>query len=228
VVWLLVLGMVGLLVGAAVWSHQQAKKRRLALQAWAREVGATFDPGDDGTLEARYPEFSCLRQGYRRYGYNRLTGERNARAFDGFDYHYETYSTDSKGRRTTHHHYFSVLVVEAGLPLKPLLLRPEGFFDKITEFFGADDIDFESGEFSRAFFVKAPERRWAFDLLHQATMEFLLQSPRFTVETEGARIMVRRSKTFAPADFPAALGVAEGILDRLPNYLVQELKGGTP
>jgi hypothetical protein len=118
-----------------------------------------------------------------------------------------------------------MVVVNTGLPLKPLRIRPESFFDKIGEFFGFDDIDFESTAFSNAFHVKAKDRRFAFDVLHQATMEFLLGAPRFQIETAGPWISVWKTSRLDPAGFSDALGVAEGILDRLPEYLLRDLKG---
>jgi hypothetical protein len=90
---------------------------------------------------------------------------------------------------------------------------------------GLDDIDFELAEFSRAFYVKAGDRKWAFDVFPQATMEYLLGAPRFTVEMGGPHVMVRKGSLHGPADHAAALAVAEGILDRLPGYLLRELKG---
>ena len=57
----------------------------------------------------------------------------------------ETYTTTKNGRQT-HHHYFSAIIVESPLPLKPLYLRPESFFDKMAQFMGFDDINFESAE----------------------------------------------------------------------------------
>ncbi|MFW5874502.1 MAG: hypothetical protein ACOCVJ_03790 [Verrucomicrobiota bacterium] len=43
--------------------------------------------------------------GSNRYVFNRLSGEIDGREIQIFDYHYDTYSRDSKGRRSTHHHY---------------------------------------------------------------------------------------------------------------------------
>jgi hypothetical protein len=214
-----------LVIVLAIVGYLQAKKRREALQAFAAEHGLSFDAGRDHGLEQRFPLHGCLREGHDRYGTNVMEGARGERGICAFDYHYETYSTDSKGRRQTHTHWFSAVVVDSRLPLKHLAIRPEGFFDKIAEFVGIDDIDFELGEFSRKFYVKAPDRKWAFDVLHQKTMEFLLLHPKFTVEMAGPWVMVRKTGRFAPAEFSAALGVAEGILDRLPKYLLRELKG---
>jgi hypothetical protein len=209
----------------AVLAHQQAKKRRMALAAWAASRGFSFDPTRDSQMDDRYPEFKCLRQGDNRYAYNVMAGNAGGRPVSAFDYHYATHSTDSKGHRTTHNHHFSAVIVATGLPLKPLAIRKEGFFDKIGEFLGFDDIDFESTEFSREFYVKSPDRRWAFDVIHQETMEFLLASPRFALELQGSDAIAYRDRTFKPEDFEAALEVIAGVLDRLPEYLVKELKG---
>jgi hypothetical protein len=222
--WIFVV-MIIVIAALAIYSYYRNQRRKNELLALAARLGWQFSPGHDGGMESRYGAFACLQQGSNRYAYNVLEGAYEERGICAFDYHYETYSTDSKGNRQTSHHYFSAAVLETGLPLKPLVIRPESFFDKVTEFFGFDDIDFESSEFSRKFFVKSPDRRWAFDVIHQATMEFLLAAPRFNLELAGPRVIVYRSSCFDPADFEHALQVASGIIDRLPGYLLREWKG---
>ncbi len=214
-----------LVIGLIILGIIQAARRRKELQQWAQSNGYRFNPDSDYSLDNRLGEFSCLRHGSNRYGYNFVEGTHNNRNFTAFDYHYETYSTDSKGRRKTHHHRFSSVILKTDLPMKPLFIRPEGFFDKITEFFGFDDIDFESAEFSRNFYVKSSDKRWAYDVIHQETMEFLLSAQRFTLDFQGYNIMAYRNRTFSIKDFENALFVIEGILDRLPDYLLRELKG---
>lgn len=217
--------MLVLIGGLAIYQYYRSQQRQKDLMALAARQGWTFRHARDGGMEARFGAFSCLQTGSNRYAYNVLEGAYRQRNLCAFDYHYETYSTDSKGNRQTHHHYFSAAVLDVNLPLKPLLIRPEGFFDKIGEFFGLDDIDFESSQFSREFHVTSPDRRWAFDVIHQATMEFLLNAPRFTVELAGPRVIVYRSRCYDPDEFEHALQVAAGIIDRLPNYLLSEWKG---
>ena len=117
-------------------------------------------------------------------------------------------------------------MIDAGLPLKPLLIRPEGFFDKVTEFFGYADIDFESAEFSRSFFVKSLDKKWAFDVISQKTMEFMLAQPRFTMYFGNPSITVCRNKRLGVKDIETAWGLIAGILDRLPQYLLREFKRG--
>lgn len=221
----LVILLIGIAILAlAIHSYYQSEQRKQELLALATRLGWQFTPGKDRGFDARYG-FEALQKGSNRYAYNVLRGPHANHQACCFDYHYETYSTDSKGNRKTHHHYFSAVVLDTALPLKPLFLRPEGFFDRVGELFGFDDIDFESAQFSREFFVKADDRKWAFDVIHQATMEYLLTAPRFTIEFAGPRVIACRSSTFSPAEFEQALEVIVGVIERLPNYLLREWKG---
>jgi hypothetical protein len=220
----LILGLAAV-AGLAIYQYYRSQQRKQELAALAARYGWLYQPGKDRGMESRFGAFSCLQKGSNRYAYNILEGKYTGRSICGFDYHFETYSTDSKGNRQTHHHYFSAVVLDTQLPLKPLIIRPEGFFDKIGEFFGMDDIDFESDEFSRQFHVTSPDRRWAFDVIHQETMEFLLAAPRFKIELAGPRVIAYRSNCFDPDEFEHALEVSAGIIDRLPNYLLREWKG---
>ncbi len=207
-------------VAAIIYSFYAASKRRQALTAWARAHGMTFDPSKDRSMDDRFGEFDCLRRGHSRYSHNHITGQWNGREFLGFDYHYETGS--GKNHST---HRFSAVILASNIPLKPLFIRPEHFFDKVTEFFGYDDIDFESAEFSRKFYVKSPDKKWAYDVIHQRTMDYLLSAPRFTVKFDRRHVIVYRSSTYKSEDFAAAAELVEGILERLPEYVIRQQTG---
>jgi len=215
-----------LCVVSVVLSWYFSVKRRKELALWAQSKGLIFSAGKNYGMDARFPELSALRQGENRYACNVMEGDWAGRPVTAFDYQYETHSHDSKGRRQTHHYNFSTVVVGSMLPLKQLFIRPEGLFDKVAEFFGIDDIDFESAEFSRKFYVKANDRKWAYDVIHTRTMEFLLGSPRFTIQFIPMAVAAWRASTFSVLDFEAAAEVIRGILDRLPDYLVKQLKEG--
>ena len=216
---LIVLG-IALAIVVGILGYLQREARRKALAAFAASRGMSFDPGEDSGLEDRFPDFECLRQGRSRYAYNRVFGPWNGRDCLLFDYRYVT--GQGKNRKT---HHFSAVIMASNVPLKPLLIRPEGFFDKVGAFFGADDIDFESAEFSRQFFVKSPDRKWAYDVIHARTMEFLLACPRHTVQFDRGHVIVSHSATFEVSQFVTAAGMAEGILDRMPEYLVRQQQG---
>jgi hypothetical protein len=216
-VQLLLLVVAGALVVLGWWLHA---RRRTLLSTWASGQGFTFDPGRDASFDDRHPAFGCLRRGHSRYAYNRMTGERGGRHVKAFDYRYVT--GHGKNRST---HHFSAIIVGSPVRLRPMTIRPEGVFDRVTEFFGIDDIDFESAEFSRQFHVKSGDKRWAFDVLHQRTMEFLLSMPQFSVQFDEDSVIAWRSRRFGPDTFASALEVVGGILDRLPPYVKEAQKG---
>ena len=209
-------------------------RRRKELIAWSSRNGLSFNAGHDSGMDARFPDFKCLWHGHSRYAYNTMRGRWSepGDAKDplptggtelgvcAFDYHYVT---GSGKNRTTHN--FSAVIVDSPIPLKGLFIRPEGFFDRVSEFFGADDIDFESAEFSRAFYVKSPDKRWAYDVIHQRMMEYLLRVPRFHVQFSRTHVIAWRSSCFSAADFGTAIRLIRGMLKRLPDYVVRRQLG---
>ena len=197
--------------------HTLAVQRRKKIEAYAKSQGWTFSPDKDKRRQNHYPQFKCLRRGHSRYAYNIMNGNRDGRDITAFDYHYVT--GHGKSRRV---HNFSTIVIQSPLPLKPLYLRPENIFDRVTNFFGYDDIDFESAEFSRQFFVKAQDKRWAYDILHQRMIEYLLEAPKFHIQFDVKEIMVWRNKRFNERDFDDAFTLIQGTLSRLPEYVKKQ------
>jgi len=210
---------------AMYFGARAAKKRREALTAWGNSHGMTFSQGRDGSLDERFPNFKRLQSGSNRYGHNFIEGDWQGHNFFGFDYHYETYSTDSKGRRQTNHHHFSAIVFGSKVPLKYLVIRPEGMFDKVKDFFGYDDINFESAEFSKKFHVTAEDKKWAYDVLHARAMEFLLGKTRYTIQFDRNEVYIFRGGKFKPEQFDEAANIVHGLLSQLPDYVVQQQQG---
>ena len=204
------------LVGAAVIAIvlYSAAQRRKELAAYATKRGLSFRPDKDRDMDDRYAGFRCLRRGHSRFAHNVMSGELEGMQITAFDYHYATGS--GKHRRT---HRFSAVITRSPIPLKPLFLRRERAFDKLTEFLGMDDIDFESAEFSRTFFVKAADKRWAFDVIHQGMMDHLLAGPRLSFEFDESNIITWSSRRFDGREFDEAAGFVRDTLDLMPEYL---------
>jgi len=215
IVFLVVFGAIAYL------SYLAKKKREEAFRGLARRLGGRFYPKDHFGLAARYePHFPTLRQGSSRYAYNVIDGALDGRRMHVFDYHHETYSTDSKGNRTTHHHHRTFVCLQHDADLGRMEVRPEHFFDKIGAVFGFDDIDFESEEFSRKYHVKADDRKLAYDVFHPKMIEYFLPLGSFKVTTSGSLALFRRgSSRMSIEEIERTLLEADGFLDRLPRYL---------
>ena len=199
-----------------------ASRRNKELAEWAARNNLHFNPRSNSNIDDRYPDFDCLRQGHSRYANSLITGAWSAPDQStslnvcAFDYHYKTGSGKDESS-----HSFSAVIVENPIPMQPLLIRSENLFDRIADFFGAGDINFESAEFSRQFYVKSPDRRWAYDVIHQRMMELLLNSPRFNIQFAPRHVILWRHTDFKVPDFAAALRLAHGIFQNLPEYLVR-------
>lgn len=232
-------GMLAVVGGLVALTAAGSRRRRKALAAWARRIGLTYAPQRDPGMAERLPDFAVFHQGRNQYAYNVVSGVFEGRQTVAFDYHYETQHThtvrerDASGNmrtrtetRTSHHH-FSAVLVRPELLLKPLLIRPEGLFDKVANFFGKGDLDFESAEFSRRYHVSAEDRRWAYDVLHARTIDFLLNQPRLVVEMDPHHVLVMRpgQQTMTPELFDAAVRTADQVLDLLPEYVRRDAGG---
>ncbi len=208
-----------IIIIAAAGLHAAAQRRK-ELREWATDRGLVFSSAKTSHLAEEYPEFACLHQGHSRYAHNLMQGRWGQREILGFDYHYVTGSGRNRQR-----HRLSAVILESEVLLQPLLVRPESLFDKMSAFFGFDDIDFESADFSRRFFVKAVSKRWAHDVIHPRAMEFLLSQPPFSIQFDLRCVICYRERLFRPGEFEAACQVAAGLLDRLPDYVIRQQGG---
>ena len=209
-------------------SYLAAKKRREALAALAGELGWRFEARRDRSHDDEYAHFEIFRRGHSRAAYNTLIGDleiddRPCPSKLG-DFTYKI--TTSTGKSTqTHTYRFSYLIVHlpfAGAP--DLLIRREGMFDKLAGAFGFDDIDFESADFSKRFYVKSPDKRFAYAVIHPRMMEFLLAGDPPTVDIEYGRCCLSDGRhRWEPQEFRAMLTWVVEFFERWPDLLTAHL-----
>jgi len=216
---LIILILIGIAAfGFVAW--QQDKKRREALRVWAAGRSWNIDTDRQRDWHQRFPGLKLFTKGHSRWGRNIVTGQFRDRPATALDY---KYTTGSGKNRTTHR--VSLVILQVDFPTIPLFIRRENPFDKVGEFFGADDIDFESAEFSRKFYVKSPDKRWAYDVIHTRAMEYLLKAPSFNIEFGHGEIAVYRGGWPDPDRHEQALKLAGDLLDMIPDYVIKQLKG---
>ena len=216
---LVIVGVIALIVVGAVFGHLAAKKRREAMLAMAARLGLRFDPNKNRGLAKQYQFLDKLRAGDNRYAFNILSGKYNSHDVMAFDYHYETHSTDSKGHRQTHHHYFSFFLLLVPVSFPELTVGREGFFSKVAQSLGHDDIDFESHEFSRKFCVRSRDKKFAYDVCNARMMEYLLANDDLTVEIEGPALAISFSSRLSPEQIESNLNRLIQVRSLLPDYL---------
>ncbi len=206
-----------LIVVIAMVGHARAKARRERFAAFAAEHGWQYAATTLRDLDDRYPELDLFRHGSNRYGENFLSGSFGGHALTAFDYHYQISSGSGKNRHT-HHHHFTVVMLQPGFPLKPLAIREEHGFDRLTAALGWDDIDFESAGFSAKYHVSSPDRRWAFDVITPRTMAFLLDRNAGAMRMDHIRLMLSLEQVGDPSEILPACATGAGLLDGIPDY----------
>jgi hypothetical protein len=206
-------------IAAAIYGALAARKRREALSALAARLGLNFNPEEDYGLADRFEFLNQLAQGDHRYAFNVLSGTCQQNEVLVFDYHYETHSTDSKGHRTTQHHYFSFFILLLPASFPELRITREGLLSKIAQAFGYDDIDFESAEFSRAFCVRSKDKKFAYDVCNAQMIEFLLANRDLSVEIENQALALAFNSRLSPEQIESNLQRLIEIRLRLPEYL---------
>ena len=215
-------------IAAAYYGHLQREKRRQALLEMATRLGLSFHPGYDTSHDEVYAHFEIFRRGFDRRSYNTMSGalpvlERTFPCKLG-DFTYKTREGSGKNRRTVTHR-FSYLICHLPFTGVPnVLIRREGMFDKLAGVFGMDDIDFESAEFSRAFHVKSPDKKFAYDLCHQRMIEFLLRSNPPAIDMEHGRICLSDgNRQWHPAQFENLIAWLHEYLELWPDFLLKQL-----
>jgi hypothetical protein len=210
----LALIIVGVIMGAIA-----ARKRREAFTVLASRLGLTFSSERDREIPARFKFLDKLAQGSNRYAYNILSGQYSGHPVLVFDYHYETHSTDSKGRRRTHHHHFSFFILTLERRFPELTITGEGIFSKLAQAVGYDDIDFESHEFSRKFCVRSADKKFAYDVCHARMMEYLLANDDLSIEIDESALAIGFARTLAAEAIEPNLQRLVQLRALLPNYL---------
>ncbi|MFG3339703.1 hypothetical protein [Glycomyces sp. NPDC048151] len=198
--WVLCIGVPGAAVWLAVHYSRKARERHVArLSAWAAHYGFQYWPYDQSALSlSRFAPFSY---GSGREARDVLRGTYRGEHMHCFQLRYRTGSGDNE---TTHDHQVVAISLPASRP--PLDIAHE---NALTRRFG-DDIEFENQAFNDLFKIVSASPRFAHDVIHPRTMEWMLADHRARTirwRFEGAWLMTFRdgplnlNEVFFLADF---------------------------
>ena len=233
---LIIIGAIGLvlaLVKLAKVAAERERQRLAALADWAGLNGFHFAKDDPLNLDARFNGLFDIGRGHNRYAFEVLSRTDPSPAFI-FQYHYKTWetrtvtTTDSKGRSHTRtetyeqSHWKRFLIVELAAAFPTLVIRPEGWFDKLASFVGFDDVDFESEQFSSRYFVKSSDRPFAYAVIHPQMMEWLLAEPFAGQIDRGLLTRDLSGQRHDAATCHAAWSAAVGFINRIPPFVWQD------
>jgi hypothetical protein len=201
-------------IGGAIYSAIAKNRRQTELSALAFQLGFRFSPGNDPGFATGWGFLTKLAQGSDRYAFNVMEGNYSGHRVFLFDYHYQTGS----GKNTEHHYLtFLLLILPGAFP--ELTIGRENLLMKIAEAFGYEDIKFESAEFSKAFYIRSQDKKFAYDVCNPQMIELLLANRDLEIEIQGPALLLEFKKQLPAAQIESNLQRLIEIRSRLPEYL---------
>jgi hypothetical protein len=206
-------------IGILIFSIWQTTKRRKEWQEFALAHNLAFSGSDIYNLPSMYFYFDMFKHGHSKTAYNLCYG--NDKGFDIItcDYRYTTGS--GKNKQT---HFRTALIIKTTMMFKEISLRPENFFDKIGAAIGFDDIDFESAEFSKKYYVTAADKKFAYDIIHPRMMELLLSNTGICMQANANSIIFHRGGTLTISQMELLIMFSHKFMELIPDYLRKEIE----
>jgi hypothetical protein len=209
---LVCLGIPGGAIAIAIVYSRRSRQRHIAqLAAWAAHYGFQYWPRDQSALGlSRHPPFTT---GSGHEALDVLRGTFRGVHLHCFQLRYHVSSGDS----TSTHDY---QVVAISLPaMRPLLdIAHENALSRRFD----KDIAFENRAFNDKFKIASPSPRYAHDVIHPRTMEWMLADPRaHTIRWrfEGAWLMTFRPGRLKPEEVFTYAEFLHQVLDQVPKHV---------
>ena len=134
-----------------------------------------------------------------------------------FDYQY----TVSSGK-SSHTHHFSVVVVQAKLAFPTMSLAPENVGFSVGKFFGMRELQVESEEFNKRYFIKTADEKMSLDLLHPVAIEALLKQPPYEWQMAGPFVMIHLDHHISGSEYEGLMSCVQEFLNQVPTYYRQD------
>lgn len=230
----------------AILSGQMTAKRNAEMQALANQYGFEFYP--EGMKVADYeaslnslfgfggpsvtcphpaefvPFFDMFDRGHSRYLRPAIVGN-DHRGFKWFLFDYR-YTTGSGKNQATHSH--SVIIVKTNLLLPTMSMTKEHFLNTVGKMLGAHELQVESEEFNRRYYIKTSDSKMSLDLLHPQMIEAMLVQEHMEWFTSGVFIMIPVYGKASPAEFARRKPYIDEFLSLVPTYYQQDHQTSVP
>jgi uncharacterized protein DUF3137 len=226
--------LVGGFIYSTIWYRRYRSRRADFAQQAIRHGLRGFPEDPFGLDRLGMPLFE---QGDQVTFTNVLLGEWKGLPFKAAELTVYAKSLNSKGRtELVKQEEYSVLVAELDLRvwMPWVVLTPESVLTKAKAALGVHDIQFESGQFNARFYVRAEDRRFAYQLIDARMMEYLLSTDSATkaalrYEVRGSRLLIatpRGSDNVILDDVFPLFEVASGMAERIPRVVWSEYAAG--
>lgn len=228
-----IFGMFGLVVVVILAALKAQEKRTLELATLAERHGfefykdgmsmpqSVFTFGKQSTCphEPEFvPFFELYQLGSSRTIRPAIIGlDGNGTKWYLLDYRY----TVSSGKNS-HTYQYSVVVARVGMQFPKMSLTLQHFLHSVGKMLGAREVEVESEEFNKRYYVKTSDPKLALDLLHPQMIEYLLSQEPLEWHFSGPYVMIAVLGKATVQDFEQRMRYVQDFLDRIPDYYKQD------
>lgn len=234
------IGAVILIVGLILNRQAQARMlaREAALAGFASENGFEFSaaglssdhpggfwaqllqtqPSEEESFVGVFSKFEPFDEGDSPNVENLMVRRKGGADWYLFDYTYEITRTDGDSSSTTTYPH-TVAVVRLPLALPALRMSRETLSTKL---FGSADVQFESEEFNKRYFVQCEDKKSAFDILHPKVIDWLVSLPMMTWQMAGPFILIFVPEKTTVEGYRFLLSTLEQFVSQVPGYVQQD------
>lgn len=190
-------GVVAVVLILVATSHLAAKRRREAIENLAQSLGLEFQPTVSPETMSWLTEVAYFSRGHSHQILNHLSGGTDETAIHILDFHY----TIGSGKNASHKRQTVVALASAALEVPGFDLAPESIFTRFSEWFGVQDIDFESHpEFSDKFMLQATNEETVRQFMDQPLMDFFCKTPDIYLNVRRGFLCLYRPDKLVPPE----------------------------
>lgn len=177
--------------------------------------GRWFDSMSDTLGIPSQLEVWPFQEGHSRRVGNAVRGNYRGRDLAVFDYSYLI-----RHGKTSTTYRFTIVATQLPLMAPDLVIGPESVGTRVGKFFGIRDIEFESNEFNQRFYVKCPDRKFAFDVINLQMMEMLLSIPIAHWTMSGPFLILVRDGWVGLTEMEALVQTQNRFIEALPKFIM--------
>lgn len=211
-------------IGYGYWQWQHNKKKIAHFMQVAQQRGWQYQRQDNGVL-GRFRGDPFDNGGRNKRANHVFTGQHRGRPFCCFEYTYQVTRHNSSGNGShsrTETHYYQIFSIGTPAARSTLQVTKEGFGSKMLDFVGVRDLQLESVEFNQTFKIKTDNDKFAYDVLHPRTMEWMLQDQRAQqtpIRFEGSGLVTWQRGKFELEAMEPRLDYLCEFVDRVPEFV---------
>jgi len=205
--------LIGLVFFVVYFSHLYEKKRTKELELVANKFGFLFSKTSSDHAIKDFKNFELFSKGHSKTIKNKIWTQDKFRDVSIFEYSYTT-----GGGKNSSIHQQTVLTIKSNdLNAPNFKLKPEKITDKIVDFFGHHDIDFEMFlYFSKKYLLKGKDEENIKKFFTPNLIEFFEENEECCIEVENnVFVFYMNGKRYNPAKIEWFYDYGERVFKKL-------------